>query len=224
MTSGSSRRARSSHTRCIYPPLGSGICAVRRLLEAGVEVGLGTDVSGGYNCSVLEAVRQACLVSRLLRHSRANEAGAGDDGEEVLSVEEGLYLGTRGGAEVVDLAGEVGGFEVGMSFDAQMVRLGHTSSSVEGRLHEHGVVDVFGWESWTEKVHKWVWTGDDRNVRAVWIRGRLVHSLDEAQLEVSGPERKKAMLTGTGMAWESRWWLCGLGFVSAWFVFDRVMR
>ncbi|KAF9883931.1 hypothetical protein FE257_002674 [Aspergillus nanangensis] len=36
-------------------------------------------------------------------------------------------------------------------------------------------VDVFGWESWEEKVHKWVWTGDDRNVRRVWVNGRLVH-------------------------------------------------
>jgi guanine deaminase len=216
-----SRGAKVSHCPASNSALGSGICAVRKLLEAGVEVGLGTDVSGGYNCSVLEAVRQACLVSRLLRHSHNHSQEGGSDGEEVLSVEEGLYLSTRGGAAVVDLAGEIGGFEVGMSFDAQMVRLGHTHTPSSAAA-EHGVVDVFGWESWTEKVHKWVWTGDDRNVRAVWVRGTLVHSLDEGQSDVSTPERKKATWTGTG--WESRWWLCGLGFVSAWFVFDRVMR
>jgi cytosine/adenosine deaminase-related metal-dependent hydrolase len=173
-------------------------------------------------------VRQGCLVSRLLRHSRTDDTGDGDDGEEVLSVEEGLYLATRGGAAVVDLAGEIGGFEVGMSFDAQMVRLGHTHSSPTHptAAAEHGVVDVFGWESWTEKVHKWVWTGDDRNVRAVWVRGGLVHSLDEgqSQSDVGRTEKGKAMWIGTGTGWESRWWLCGLGFVSAWFVFDRVLR
>ncbi|KMK58094.1 chlorohydrolase family protein [Aspergillus fumigatus Z5] len=71
-----------------------GLCAVRKLLEAGVEVGLGTDVSGGYNCSVLEAVRQGCLVSRLLRHSGTDDPGDGDDGEEVLSVEEDGAVGS----------------------------------------------------------------------------------------------------------------------------------
>ncbi|PKX93346.1 chlorohydrolase family protein [Aspergillus novofumigatus IBT 16806] len=213
------RGAKVSHCPASNSALGSGICAVRKLLEAGVEVGLGTDVSGGYNCSVLEAVRQGCLVSRLLRHSRTDDTGDGDDGAVPCYA---------GGAAVVDLAEEIGGFEVGMSFDAQMVRLGHTHSSAAQptAAAEHGVVDVFGWESWTEKVHKWVWTGDDRNVRAVWVRGRLVHSLDEgqSQSDVSRPQRKKATWTGTGMGWESRWWLCGLGFVSAWFVFDRVMR
>ncbi|KAH2992399.1 hypothetical protein KXW58_006574 [Aspergillus fumigatus] len=221
------RGAKVSHCPASNSALGSGLCAVRKLLEAGVEVGLGTDVSGGYNCSVLEAVRQGCLVSRLLRHSGTDDPGDGDDGEEVLSVEEGLYLATRGGAAVVDLAGEIGGFEVGMSFDAQMVRLGHSHTS-SSPTAEHGVVDVFGWESWTEKVHKWVWTGDDRNVKAVWVRGRLVHSLDEgqSQSDVSIPEKGKPtwIWAGTGAAWESKWWLCGLGFVSAWFIFDRVMR
>lgn len=224
------RGAKVSHCPASNSALGSGICAVRKLINAGVEVGLGTDVSGGYNCSILEAVRQGCLVSRLLRHSRASANETGEDGdgegEEVLSVEEGLYLATRGGASVVDLAGEIGGFEVGMCFDAQMVRLGHSSSSSSAApaAAEHGIVDVFGWESWTEKVHKWVWTGDDRNVRAVWVRGRLVHSLDEqpSNVSISGREKGKATWAGTG--WESRWWLCGLGFVSAWFVFDRVMR
>jgi guanine deaminase len=233
------RGAKVSHCPASNSALGSGICAVRKLVNAGVEVGLGTDVSGGYNCSILEAVRQGCLVSRLLRHSHAHhatESGSEGDGEEVLSVEEGLYLATRGGASVVDLAGEIGGFEVGMCFDAQIIRLGpgHLSSSSSSsspsssqhRLHEHGVVDVFGWESWTEKVHKWVWTGDDRNVRAVWVRGRLVHSLDElpSSVSVSGAEKGKATWGGTGWESSSRWWLCGLGFVSAWFVFDRVMR
>jgi guanine deaminase len=39
---------------------------VRTLLDDGITVGLGTDISGGYSPSVLEAARQACLVSRLL--------------------------------------------------------------------------------------------------------------------------------------------------------------
>lgn len=163
------RKAKVSHCPASNSALGSGICPVRVLVDEGVTVGLGTDVSGGYSSSILEQVRQACLVSRLLGHV----PGQGMGGKENVSVEEGLFLATRGGAEVVDMGREIGGFEVGMRFDAQLVGLGAAREGTEGA--EDGRVDVFGWESWTERIHKWVWTGDDRNVRAVWVNGRLVH-------------------------------------------------
>lgn len=157
------RGAKISHCPASNSALGSGICPVRTLLDENITVGLGTDVSGGYSASVLEAVRQACLVSRL----RTGPDGKERTGRETLSVEEGLYLGTRGGAEVVDMAADIGGFEPGMFFDAQMIRLG-------GKAGPVGQVDLFGWESWKEKVHKWVWSGDDRNVKDVWVMGQPV--------------------------------------------------
>jgi guanine deaminase len=40
---------------------------------------------------------------------------------------------------------------------------------------EDGNVDVFGWETWEEKVAKWLFNGDDRNTKKVWVKGRLVH-------------------------------------------------
>ncbi|EAW13420.1 chlorohydrolase family protein [Aspergillus clavatus NRRL 1] len=213
------RGAKISHCPASNSALGSGMCPVRDLLDAGLTVGLGTDVSGGYSPSILEAVRQACLVSRLVEAGR--EPGPGrETASAVLSVEEGLYLATRGGAAVVDMAAELGGFELGMVWDAQMVRLGGAVRDGDASSNccraANGTVDVFGWESWVEKVHKWVWSGDDRNVRAVWVRGRLVHSLASAA----------STATATGASgWTWKWtWLCGAGLVGAWFAFDRVMR
>lgn len=173
------RQAKVAHCPASNSALGSGICPVRALTDAGIAVGLGTDVSGGYSASVLEAVRQACLVSRLLAHTHAGAAYA--DGRAKLSVEEGLYLATRGGAAVVDMADDLGGFETGMVWDAQLVQLGRANDGSNGSNGSNpaeppGNLDIFGWESWTEKVHKWVWSGDDRNVKAVWVNGRLVHS------------------------------------------------
>lgn len=170
-----------SHCPASNTALGSGVCPVRVLLDEGIHVGLGTDVSGGFSISVLDAVRGACLVSRLrgFVDGGGNGSGDADDydeegkkketdaGREKLSVEESLYLATRGGAEVVDMEGGIGGFEEGMFFDAQKIRLGRAGAPV-------GNVDVFGWESWQEMVHKWVWTGDDRNVGAVWVNGKMV--------------------------------------------------
>lgn len=174
------REAKISHCPASNSALGSGICPVRTLMEEGITVGLGTDVSGGYLPSVLEATRQACLVSRLLA-SQATET----TGRESLSIQEALYLATRGGAQVVDMADHIGGFEKGMYFDAQLIELGPAIDCTpqEENLYSEsfksskdtGNVDIFGWENWEEKIAKWVWNGDDRNVKAVWVSGRLVH-------------------------------------------------
>ncbi|KAL4932360.1 chlorohydrolase family protein [Aspergillus undulatus] len=227
-----SREAKISHCPASNSALGSGLAPVRALLDAGITVGLGTDVSGGYSPSILEATRQACLVSRLLRHAvnpaSSNEEStalggpkseSGSEGEidesgeekkekkkkegwEVLSVEEALYLATRGGAAVVDMAEDLGGFDVGMFWDVQLIRLGReTSPGSDSKDGYNSVVDVFGWESWVEKVHKWVWTGDDRNVSKVWVGGVLVHELDG---EDDG--KKSAFTFGLG-AWTSRDWV-----------------
>ena len=160
------RGAKVSHCPASNAALGSGTCAVRKLLDQGIDVGLGTDVSGGYSPSVLDAVRQACLVSRLVGYLH------GGDDRYNLGVTEGLYLGTKGGAKVVGLPGTVGGFEVGMKWDVQEIGLGTVDE--EGRGEPSGV-DIFGWETWEERVAKWVWNGDDRNVKRVWVGGRLVH-------------------------------------------------
>ncbi|KAF7585225.1 hypothetical protein BBP40_011656 [Aspergillus hancockii] len=201
------REAKIAHCPTSNSALASGICPVRKLLDRGITVGLGTDVSGGYSPSILEVVRQACLVSRLLpakecRDSCDNcqrECGNDDHAEgsreedtpdesyldqrkddksskrydPVLSVEEALYLATRGGAAVVNMANEIGGFDIGMSWDAQLIHLGAFLPAGKYR-NEESHVDIFGWEKWEEKIHKWVWNGDDRNVKAVWVAGKMV--------------------------------------------------
>lgn len=191
------REAKISHCPASNSALGSGICPVRTLLDDGITVGLGTDVSGGYSPSILEAVRQACLASRLLGQSVAWQRdhprgadGVGADGREKLSVQESLYLATRGGAAVVDMGSDLGGFDMGMLWDVQLIRLGGVKlvekSPLDGvpgdgsadlvQAGPVGNVDLFGTETWDEKIQKWVWSGDDRNVKAVWVGGRLVHS------------------------------------------------
>ena len=43
------------------------------------------------------------------------------------------------------------------------------------RRGDMGLVEVWGKETWDEKVAKWVFCGDDRNTRYVFVGGRLVH-------------------------------------------------
>ncbi|KAF2661138.1 guanine deaminase [Lophiostoma macrostomum CBS 122681] len=162
--------AKISHCPASNTAITSGVAPIRSYLEQGLSVGLGTDVSGGFSPSILEECRQAIWASRFRAMNEGDEAK--------LSTEEVLYLATRGGADVVGLKGRVGGFEVGMEFDAQMVCLGAVEEGGCGDgLFEGagGAVDVFGWEDMQERVEKWVYSGDDRNCAAVWVRGRLVH-------------------------------------------------
>lgn len=90
-----------------------------------------------------------------------------------LSVEECLYLATRGGARCLGLGEKVGGFEVGMEWDAQLVELAEVGGQGEGE--DEGLVELWGEETWEEKVAKWLFCGDDRNTKRVYVRGVLVH-------------------------------------------------
>ena len=191
------RGSKVAHCPASNSALGSGLAPVRLMLNDGVTVGLGTDVSGGYSPSILETARQACLVSRLLSYSSEYQQMTGNktsDGSEKLSVEDSLYLATRGGAAVVDMADDIGGFDKGMIWDAQLIQLGavkntttspldasHVNSLAARAVVESGPVgnvDLFGNETWREQIQKWMWSGDDRNVKNVWVQGKLVHSRD----------------------------------------------
>ncbi|KAI0164676.1 guanine deaminase [Xylariaceae sp. FL1272] len=167
------RGAKISHCPCSNSALTSGVARVRWMLDKGIQVGLGSDVSGGYSPSILEAARQAKMVSNHL----VMPGGTEEKHEHAkLTVEEVLFLATKGGAQVVGLADKIGALEVGMLWDAQLVDIG----TVPDHLDEHDFtvqsnVDMFGWETWEEKIHKWVFNGDDRNTKKVWVQGRLVH-------------------------------------------------
>ena len=198
---------------------------MRDLLDQGITVGLGTDVSGGYSASILVVAREAGMVSRTLAsltpeepHNEEKERAVVNENEnenekdepntkdavtdtktpttnqdsKKLSVEECLYLATRGGAACLGLERKVGAFEVGMEFDAQLIELGSAAAAAavagsedggegegEGgsidRDMDSGLVELWGKETWNEKVAKWLFCGDDRNTRKVFVRGRLVH-------------------------------------------------
>lgn len=181
----SQRRAKIAHCPCSNSSLTSGAARVRWLWDKGIDIGLGTDVSGGYSPSILEAARQALLVSRHV----ATGTVAAQQERCKLTVEEVLFLATRGGAQVVGLEDKIGGFEVGKDWDAQLIGWtcasdgdapatnGHaTNGTPTAPRQEEGNMIVFGWESWDDIIAKWLFCGDDRNTKSVWVKGRLVHA------------------------------------------------
>ena len=88
--------------------LSSGIAPIRRYLEEGIPVGLGTDMAGGANLSMFRCMADAVGVSKLYWR-------LADQGKKPLAMEEVFYLATKGGGSFF---GKAGSFEEGYELDA----------------------------------------------------------------------------------------------------------
>ena len=87
--------------------LSSGIAPIRRYLEQGLFVGLGTDLAGGANLSMFRCITDAVAVSKMYWR-------LADSSAKPLTLEEGFYLATIGGGSFF---GKVGSFENGYEAD-----------------------------------------------------------------------------------------------------------
>jgi len=99
-----------AHCPCSNAALGSGIFPLRRHVEGGVRVVLGTDVGGGTGFGMLKEALQAYLLQRV-----------GPD-PMTLTAAQMLYLATRAGAEAMNLADSIGDFTPGKSADFVYLR------------------------------------------------------------------------------------------------------
>jgi guanine deaminase len=144
--------------------LRDGECPVRELLRKGVKVGLGTDCSAGYSTFMLDSMRQASNVSsHRVMHKK--------DENLRLGFEEIVFLGTLGSAQVVGMEEKIGNFLVGKCFDALVVDVGLDDC-----------INVSGWErDDLSLVKKWVFMGDDRSIRLVYVGGKLVAGKDAGE-------------------------------------------
>lgn len=88
--------------------LSSGIAPIRKYIEEGILVGLGTDVAGGTSMSMFRCVIDAISVSKLYWRLI-------DQSKKPLTMEEAFYLATKGGG---GFFGNVGSFEKGYELDA----------------------------------------------------------------------------------------------------------
>ena len=103
-------RTSIAHCPASNAALGSGIFPLRRHVEAGVRVALGTDVGGGTGLGMMKEALQAYLMQRV-----------SVDGV-TLDAARMLYLSTLAGADALGLANEIGSFCPGKSADFVYLR------------------------------------------------------------------------------------------------------
>lgn len=140
--------------------IGSGLCDVAGLKEAGVAVGLGTDIGGGSSFSMLATMAAAYEVGQL--RGRA------------LHPAELLWLATAGGADALRQGHRIGRIAPGYAADLVALDLAATPAIAQRHARANDL-----WEA----IFPTIMMGDDRAVRAVWIAGARQRRPDRARRE-----------------------------------------
>ncbi|WP_101049059.1 8-oxoguanine deaminase [Macromonas nakdongensis] len=135
-----------AHCPCSNMRLASGIAPVRRMLNAGVPVGLGVDGSASNDAAhLVNEARQALLLARVGRALQAPETRTGADGQSrtffgcdlgpaEMTARDALRLATRGGAEVLGRR-DIGHLAPGQCADLALFRL-DTLAMAGGAVHD----------------------------------------------------------------------------------------
>jgi cytosine/adenosine deaminase-related metal-dependent hydrolase len=121
-----------AHCPCSNMRLASGIAPVRRMLDAGVPVGLGVDGSASNDgAHMVNEARQALLLARV---GRSLEPFGCDHGPAEMTARDALAVATRGGAEVLGRA-DIGHLAPGMCADLALFDL-DTVAFAGGAVHD----------------------------------------------------------------------------------------
>jgi len=149
----SRRGARISHCPNSNLFLGSGLFKLHRVLDAGVVVGLGSDIGAGTTPSMFTAMADAYKVQQVQNIS--------------LSPFQLWFLATLGGARALSLETETGSLESGKSADFLVLDLKATPLVAMRSERASSIEDLLA---------GLIFMGDDRAVKKAFIAGREVWS------------------------------------------------
>ena len=131
--------------------LSSGIAPIRKYIDLGLNIGLGTDIAAGHSESVFRAITDAIQVSKMY-------FAMVDESCKPLVFSEAFYLATKGGGSFF---GKVGSFEEGYEFDALVLDDSILSHPQELNL--------------AERMERAVYLGlDEKNITAKFVAGMQI--------------------------------------------------
>jgi cytosine/adenosine deaminase-related metal-dependent hydrolase len=131
-----------AHCPCSNMRLASGIAPIRKMIEAGVPVGLGVDGSASNDAAhMVNEARQAMLLARLRKSLEGPQVSAEgktifgcDTAPMEMTARDALKLATRGGAEVLGRK-DIGQLSVGYCADMALFDLRNLSFA-GGAVHD----------------------------------------------------------------------------------------
>ena len=137
--------------------------------ESGVNVGLGSDISGGYALDMQQSARMAVAISRVTEAQTSSSHPA----RQPLTWRQSIFLATKGGAIAMGESDRCGEFSVGKAFDAQLIELGRPGSRLDWFERADGAETPL-----VELVEKWWCNGTPNDRKGVWVQGKRLRWLD----------------------------------------------
>lgn len=154
---------------------------LRKILQQGVHVGLGSDIAGGASPSILENARHAVIASRRLESgvdpALKREARRRPDSR--IDAVTAFWLATAGGGIALDLP--IGMFKEGYQFDALII---------DGRSRESNL-RLNADDAPADILQKIIYLAGRTNIREVWIANRRVHPSSATATGWDGRERRR---------------------------------
>ena len=126
----------------------SGMAPIRRFLDEGLRVGLGSDISGGHDLNIFRMMVYAIQVSKM--HYQQNHERA------FLTLSEAFWIATKAGGSFF---GRVGSFEPGYEFDALVINDSDLNSDNYSLLH---------------RLERYIYLGDDRQIERRFCQGKEI--------------------------------------------------
>ena len=133
----------------------SGMAPIRKFLDEGLQVGLGSDISGGHDLSIFRMMVYAIQVSKI-HYQRQREQSSSASKARFLTLSEAFWLATKSAGSFF---GRVGTFEPGYAFDALVI----DDSDLN---HDH--------YSLLERLERYIYLGDDRQIMHRFCQGKEI--------------------------------------------------
>lgn len=138
---------------------------LRKILQQGVHVGLGSDIAGGASPSILDNARHALIASRSLEAGvdsalDRDQRRRPDSRVDALTA---FWLATAGGGIALDLP--IGLFREGYQFDAVLIDAQAPDSNLRVEVDDTP----------EDILQKIIYLAGRPNVREVWVANRRVH-------------------------------------------------
>lgn len=145
----------------------NSVLPVARFMSMGIDIGLGSDISGGFSPSLYDNTRQAVISSRMLEDGVDTSLSADQRGvpNSRITINEAFYLATAGGGESLSLP--VGRLQEGFAWDVQVIDTRTANARLPLYDANESKMDIF------EKI---IYLTRPENIREVWVQGELVHT------------------------------------------------
>jgi len=129
--------------------LSSGMMPLRKYMDAGLRIGLGSDVGGAHSLDMREHIVETIKTSKLYWTVFPEY--------KPVSFSEAFYLATKGGGSFF---GKVGSFEKGYQFDALVIDDEKLINEIPHDLEE--------------RLERFVYVGSHENIVKKYVAGKLI--------------------------------------------------